>query len=101
MPKAIQFNGYWLAQGGKRESIMDGDDMKKVNAVYPGSCYPKADDNGFPTPDLATLGWTEDEVNRLLGRPYAASSGDGSLAPHTHSVAGIVTNPTVTGPAAA
>lgn len=80
MPKAIQFNGYWLAQGGTRESIMDGDDMAKVNALYPGSCYPKADENGFPTPDLKTLGWTEDEVNRLLGRPYAPPPSGGSGA---------------------
>jgi len=86
MPKAFQFNGYWLAQGGTRESIMDGDDMAKVNALYPGACFPGPDKAGFPTPDLKTLGWTEDEVDRLLGRPYAPPSGGGGLVPHVHSL---------------
>lgn len=70
MAKAFLFNGYWIAQGGVRNPIQDGDDMAKVNVLYPGSCFPGADKNGFPTPDLATLGWSEDEVNRLLGRKY-------------------------------
>ncbi len=36
------------------------------------------------------------DVNKMIN-----GSGDGTLVPHTHSVAGIVTNPTVTGPATA
>jgi len=100
MPKAFLYGGYWLAQGGTREVIQDADDMAKVNALYPGSCFPKADAAGFPTPDLKTLGWTDDEVNRLLGRPYAETSGGGpeGLVAHVHSLdaPGANTGPAIT-----
>lgn len=82
MPKAIwTTRGYFLCQGGKRESIMDGDDMAKVTEVYGNVCWPKADAAGFPTPqlDLPTAqggkGWTWDEIDRLLGRAWTPSNG--------------------------
>lgn len=63
---------YWVAVGGKREVIKDADDMAKVLSIYPGSQYPGVDAGKiFPAPNLATVGWSEDEVDRLLGRKYA------------------------------
>lgn len=100
MPKAFLYDGgYWLAQGGKREIIKDGDDMAKANALYPGACYPGPDKAGFPTPDLKVSGWTIDEVDRLLGREYAPhDGGSGGLAPHVHSLdaPGANTGPAIT-----
>lgn len=70
--------GYWVAVGGKRELIRDADDMSKVLSVHPGSQYPGVDAGKvFPAPKLDTIGWTEDEVDRLIGRKYTPSSGGG------------------------
>jgi hypothetical protein len=78
MPKAILYKGsYWVAKGGTLDAIKDGDDMAKVNALYPGSCFPGADKNGFPTPDLSAQNWTDDEVARLIGRPFVPPAGTG------------------------
>lgn len=79
MPKAIQTTkGYFVCQGGYRELIADGDDMAKVIAVYGQVSWPTADGNGFPTPIIDApvarggLGWTWDEIDRILGRDRAA-----------------------------
>ncbi len=95
MPKAIwTTQGYWLCQGGRREVIMDADDMAKATGVYgKGILYPHDDGGGFPAPQLDVPkdkggeGWTWDEIDRLLGRPYVPGGGEGGgLAPHTHSL---------------
>lgn len=77
MPKAIwTTKGYWLCLGGKREPINDADDMAKVTEVYGNINWPKSDTAGFPTPQVdlpvnqGGKGWSWDEVDRLLGRPY-------------------------------
>jgi hypothetical protein len=76
MPKAILYRGsYYVAVGKILDVIKDPDDMAKVNALYPGSCFPGADKNGFPTPDLTTSGWTDDKVARLIGRPPVTGGG--------------------------
>lgn len=81
MAKVFWFGeGYWLAQGGKRELIKDADDMAKALRLYPGSQFPGVDDGKvFPAPKLDSIGWTEDEVDRLLGRPYTPATTGGGL----------------------
>lgn len=109
MPKAIwTTQGYWLCQGGRREVIMDADDMAKACDAYgKGILYPHDDGGGFPAPQLDVAkdkggaGWTWDEIDRLLGRPYEESSGGGEgggLAPHVHSLdaPGANTGPAIT-----
>lgn len=85
MPRAIwTTKGYWLCQGGTREPINDADDMAKVTEVYGKICWPAADTAGFPVPQIdlpvnqGGKGWTWDEIDRLLGRPYAPSGGTGT-----------------------
>ena len=77
MPKAIwTTKGYWFCQGGKREPINDGDDMAKVTEVYGNVCWPLSNTAGFPVPQIdlpvnqGGKGWSWDEIDRLLGRPY-------------------------------
>lgn len=95
MPKAIYTTkGYWLCQGGKREPINDADDMAKVIQVYGNVSWPTADGAGFPTPQIdlpvtqGGRGWSWDEIDRLLGRPYEKPvAGVGETVDHTHDFA--------------
>ncbi len=77
------------AGGGTYEFAPDGGKLEQW----------RADQGG-----VATVWVAEAEVRSRLGIEVSSlqgGSGDGSLVPHTHTVAGIVTNPTVTGPATA
>lgn len=70
-------DGFWVCggPGAGRELIKDNDDMAKARSLYPSLVpYPAADHNGWPS---VVLDWTEDEVDRLLGRRYVAPSGGG------------------------
>lgn len=70
---------YWLAKGdGTRETIINQDDMNRAVALYPGAQYPGVDEGKvFPAPSLDKLGWTEDKVDRLIGRKYVPGSTGG------------------------
>lgn len=106
MPKAIwTTKGYWLCQGGKREPINDADDMAKVTEVYGNVCWPKADVAGFPTPQVdlpvsqGGRGWSWDEIDRLLGRPYEPATGGVAGGVSMADVHDAISNTTLTPPA--
>lgn len=86
--------GYWLSRGDGtmgRETPPQpdaGGKYSKMVAVY-GSCVvPGKDGNGWPSPDLKTQGWTEDDINKAFGMPIPWGSGAG---PHDSSGGGGVT----------
>lgn len=76
--------GYWIAQAGHRQRIANGEDYVKAASAWPAGAYPGKDGNGFATPDLATKGWGDKQVDMVFGPIAPAAQPAPGLVDHTH-----------------
>lgn len=117
--KLFKWKGnYWISRNdgrdgretvtGKLDANGNPDDIGALYDLfvksYPGAATPGSEKNGWPTPDLSTVGgWTEERVNLVFGRPVklgaplepSAGGGGGGLAAHTHDVPSTSSGPAV------
>jgi hypothetical protein len=75
--------GYWYSNGTARRRIPNGTVYGQMAGSAPK--YPGADANGFPTPDLATKGWSAEAIDIRFGPDTAGAAGD-EVPDHAHDL---------------